>query len=185
MLVCVLGLPGSGKSTLLRALAGRLGAQVLHPGRHAREKGLVDSGFPSRAELLAVPNLTESLLSAIAKLAPDLVLLDGFPRSREQAKKLVATGWSLLVIHLVFPADEELEWSVARQDQRVRADGVFIERRELETQTRLAMEHDIGAVDELTLRGATIVEIDATQDASAVEASVLRLLPEESIAGLA
>ncbi len=179
MLISLLGLPGSGKSTLARALEKRLGAIYAHPGKFAVATGLIDNPFPQREELVAIANLTEKFLAHVkSALAQSVVVVDGFPRTREQARKLVETGWKMQVVHLVFPAGKETDMSVARQQKRVDDEGVadIVERSSLESQTSFAMEHDLGAVDQLRLLGVTVVEIDATQSVEAVLAQACAAL---------
>src|SRR5262249_5944244 len=94
VLICVLGMAGTGKTALTRALAAKLKATRLHPGQYAWEKGFVATRFPSRAQLLAAPGLADSFLEAAGRQSSaGLVLLDGFPRSEEQARMLAATRW--------------------------------------------------------------------------------------------
>lgn len=179
MRVCILGMSGCGKSTLVRRLAQRLAARVLHPGRFAIKRGLVKSAFPSRKELLAVPQLTEAFLSEIRSTDDGgIQLLEGFPRSREQARELVASGLSVIVVHLVFPAGQEEQWSVARQQKRVREDGVeaIVPHSELVEQARVGLEHDLPAVAVLKESGIEVMDVDALLPPDEVEAAVLKLL---------
>lgn len=177
MIICIVGLPGSGKSTLSRKLSQRLEAPVLHPGKFAFAQGIVASPFTSRSELLAVEQLSERFLGAVGNAVTEhgTVILDGFPRTREQAKKLVETGWELKVVHLMFPAGQATELSVARQEQRVKADGVSVERSHLQQQAELGSEHDLAAIDELSVSGIAIGEVDAMQAADEVELRAMRL----------
>ncbi len=162
MIVCVLGMAGSGKSTLTRALAARLGGVRMHPGQFAWDKRLVATPFPSRADLLAVPQLTELFLQAVAEASLSTpVFVDGFPRNCEQARKLVESGLQPAIVHLKFPAGQEIEWSVARQEVRIKAENVSIERCHLEQQAHLAFEHDLAAVDELRKLGMPVLDLDA------------------------
>lgn len=177
MVICVLGLPGAGKTTLVRRLKGRLSAPSLHPGRHAVEKGLVQSAHPSREELLAVPGLAESFISRVLEVDDDGdVLIDGFPRSVEQARLLVQACDDLIVIHLVFPEGDEGDASVSRQKKRLAADSVTFPDEHLERQCELAIENDLPAIEELKRLGANVIVIDATLSEEDVERLALKHL---------
>lgn len=160
----LLGLPGCGKSTLFRQLLNSPGTIGMHPGRHAVDAGLVTSTHPSRGELLAVETqLTDSFLQAlsVAILSGAVVIVDGFPRTEQQAQKLFDMGWELKVFHLVFPAGRETELSVERQAQRMRSEGLTPDLDSLADQCRLGMLHDETAIRRLKDLGVQVVEIDA------------------------
>jgi adenylate kinase family enzyme len=181
MQACILGMPGCGKSTLVRRLAALPHTRVLHPGRFAIKRGMVSSAFPSRRELLAVPGLTEAMLDEIVRAEDgEILLIEGFPRSPEQARKLLSANLKIIVVHLAFPAGEEAKWSVERQKKRVREDGVehIVPHRELVEQTQFGLDYDLPAVYELKSGGMQVVDVDAMLPPDAVEAAVLRVLFE-------
>lgn len=176
MLVLVLGLPGSGKSTLSRRLEKR-GWLYLHPGKHARAKGWVSTAHATRAELLAVKGLAESFIEVVKAVVDGRsVVVDGFPRSKEQATLLLQSGLSFTVVHLEFPAGSEKQLSVARQEKRVKQDGVTVPSGILEQQTELGLQHDQPAIDALLAANPSLVKVDALLSADEVEARVLAAL---------
>jgi adenylate kinase family enzyme len=176
MLVLVLGLPGSGKSTLSRRLEKR-GWLYLHPGKHARAKGWVSTAHATRAELLAVKGLAESFIDAVkAAVEAGSVVVDGFPRSQEQAALLLQSGLSFTGVHLEFPAGSEKQLSVARQEKRVKEDGVTVPDGILEQQTELGLLHDRPAIEAILAASPSVVKVDALLSADEVEALVLAAL---------
>jgi adenylate kinase family enzyme len=182
MILTVLGLPGAGKSTLAQALEKKLSAFYAHPGRYAVAAGLVDNQHPGREELAAIPGLTEDFLAHLSEhVRGSSIVMDGFPRTREQAKKLVETGWNVHAIHLVFSPGQERELSIDRQQKRVDEEGVadIVEHSVLVSQTDFAIEHDLAAIEELRSSGVTIIDIDATQSIDGVLRQALLSLNAE------
>jgi len=177
MLILILGLPGVGKTTVLARLCQRLGASSLHPGKHAWLSGLSDRQFLSRQELLKIPGLSRSFIAAVGRaLSAGPLVLDGFPRTVEQARMLSETGWNLNVFHLVFPAGRELELSVLRQRERMQRDQVPVDRKQLEAECQLAMEHDAQAIELLNQLGHRVTVIDAMLPPDEVESAILSAL---------
>ena len=191
MLVCIPGLPGSGKTTLSNRLlalltapdrkpeanaANQPGVTYLHPGKHAWAMGLVQTQHATRAQLLSVPDLTSSFLTAIEEaLDKGSAIVDGFPRTKEQAQELIKKAWEVIIVHLIFPKENEMAYSIARQEKRVQEDGVTVERKN-SSQTTLALEHDQGAIDEFLSRNEHVITIDALLPAATIEAMVIRAL---------
>lgn len=184
MLICILGLPGSGKSTLAKRLESRLAdigitpgaVSYLHPGRHAAAMGWVPK-YPSRAQLAAVPHLTDSFMAVVEEaLKRGIVITDGFPRTVEQARLLVGKKLDVVVVNLVFPKGKEVEMSIARQQKRIKDDGVIVPPSEVEEQTAFAFENDLPATIELVANCSTIIEVDALLSEAEVEEVVVKAL---------
>lgn len=188
MLICVLGLPGSGKSTLAQRLETRLresagsitgGAATvhyLHPGRYAYAMGWVPR-YASRAQLAAVPHLTDAFLDLLAEsLSTGEVVTDGFPRTVEQARLLAAKNFDVVIVNLVFPRGQEVELSIARQLKRIADDGVTVPTSEVEEQTSFALANDQPAANELIAGGLPTVSVDALLSESEVEEEVVKAL---------
>lgn len=94
-----LGPPGSGKGTQAARVGDRFGLVPMSSGDTLRNEIKADSSVGRKAQEFVqagtlVPDdvITDVMLSAIAKLAPDTgFILDGFPRTLPQAESL-ATG---------------------------------------------------------------------------------------------
>ncbi len=184
MLICILGLPGSGKSTLAKRLEARLKSEgitdgavsYLHPGRYAVAMGWVPK-YPSRAQLAAVAHLTSSFMGAVEEaLKKGIAITDGFPRTVEQARLLAERKLDVVVVNLVFPHGKEVEMSIARQEKRIKDDGVTVPRSEVEEQTAFALANDMLATNELVCSCSTTVEVDALMSEAEVEEAVVKAL---------
>lgn len=169
MVILILGLPGSGKSTLVRALKAHYGGIALHPAKHAHRAGLTNDKRISRRQMLKISGLAESFVHAIGEaLQKGVVIIDGFPRTEEQARLLQKQGWSLYVVALQFPPGQEQHWSIARQEERLRKEGVVFPREQVVEQFEIAMANDQQALELLQQLGCTFICVDATASAEEV-----------------
>lgn len=186
MLICVLGLPGSGKSTLAKRLEKRMQAlgtaggervvSYLHPGRYAFAMGWVPQ-YASRETLAAVPHLTGSFLRLVEEaLGKGDVVTDGFPRTVEQTRLLLQKNFEVVIVNLVFPQGRAVELSIARQEKRIKDDGVTVPLSEVEEQTTFALEHDLRAANELMASGLPTISVDAMLSEQEVEDEVVKAL---------
>ena len=190
MNVLLIGPPGSGKGTQGERLADRLGIEHLAAGDLLRAEveaktpiGQQVADLIQRGEL--VPDtiiLTLLLPRVLAAANRSGYLLDGFPRSVEQAEaaRNVAARATIspnIVIYLDVPRDELIRRILARAEIEGRADD------NAETvQNRLRVFDDATSplVDYYRNRGLLRI-IDANQDADAVTDDILRAL--DGVAG--
>ncbi len=92
MIAIFLGPPGSGKGTQAARLAGRYGVTHFDMGRSLREEVSTGSGlgktiktYTDKGELVPLPIIKMIILKALKGAFEKNVILDGFPRSSEQA----------------------------------------------------------------------------------------------------
>ncbi len=98
MNVLLIGAPGSGKGTQGQRLAARLGLRHIATGDILRQQiadqtelGRQITGYLDRGELVPDEVVIDMVLPLIAEaVAGDGYLLDGFPRSVEQAERVRA-----------------------------------------------------------------------------------------------
>jgi adenylate kinase len=187
MNVLLIGPPGSGKGTQGERLAERLGIEHLAAGDLLRAEveaetpaGRQVADLMQRGEL--VPDdivLTLLLPRVLAAVHKSGYLLDGFPRSVEQAEaaRNVAARAAIspnLVIYLDVPREELIRRILARAEVEGRADD------NAETvQNRLRVFDDATSplVDYYRGRGLLHV-IDANKDADDVTEDILRALEQ-------
>jgi adenylate kinase len=185
--VLLIGPPGSGKGTQGERLAQRLGIEHLAAGDLLRAEvdaetpvGRQVAGLMQRGEL--VPDsiiLTLLLPRVLAAVHNSGYLLDGFPRSVEQAEaaRNVAARAAIsphMVIYLDVPRDELIRRILARAQIEGRPDD-----------TAETVQHRLQVFDEATSplidyyrnRGLLHV-IDANQDADQVTRDILAALGE-------
>jgi adenylate kinase len=188
MNVLLIGPPGSGKGTQGERLAARLGLEHLAAGDLLRAE--VANGTPlgrQVAELMEqgelVPDaviislLMPRVLEAVER---DGYLLDGFPRSVEQAneaRKLAERAGAApdAVIYLDAPRDELVRRILARAEKEGRSDD---NPTTVENRLRVFDEATAPLVDHYRERGLLHV-VDAAQDQDAVTDEILRALGVE------
>jgi adenylate kinase len=125
MRLLLIGAPGAGKGTQAELLAARFGIAHISSGdllrQHVREQtslGRIVKSYLDRGDL--VPDgLVMDMLRKPVLAAADGYVLDGFPRTVEQAKASYAVVRSLgaevqAAIHLDVPRDELVRRLVAR-----------------------------------------------------------------------
>lgn len=172
--ICVLGLPGTGKTTQIEELRRALGAAVLHVGKLAKEIGRRDEGKRKNGELLE--GLDEIFMEKIRSITQNNVVLDGFPRSPEQTELLLETaekeGWNVEIIHLRFPAGQEIVLSYQRQISRANSAGEEMDEVRFRGKIARALTRDMAALAEMHRNAGEIYEIDATQIQTDVVAKI-------------
>ena len=116
--IVLVGFPGSGKTTVNSALEERYGAKRLRVKQVAREAGIETEGARTRGAL--IEGADQAFVDECVSLAGkgELLVLDGFPRSVEQALVLLEAGIKPLVFHMFFPLEEEVRSSILRQAHR-------------------------------------------------------------------
>ena len=174
--LCFLGLPGTGKSTQIKEVKSMLGSERFHLGDYAKEKkekkgegNPDDEGRRAKGELLQ--DLDEEFLEVVSESPNENIILDGFPRSPEQAGKLYdfacVFNWDLQFIHLSFPEDP-VGQSYERQDTRNEGNP-----EEYLGKIDRSIKQDIAAVETArAVDGETVHDIDATQSPEEVTKSI-------------
>lgn len=134
--------------------------------------GFADETARSRGELLSAPGLIEAFLEEVRAITGNLIL-DGFPRSTEQADQLLRLAASeqsqLKVILLTFPGgvEAQVEWSFQRQLQRALQEKKQHNEDRFRGKILRAIQQDVPAA-ELLMNSAEGITIDATQNAESV-----------------
>lgn len=135
MNVLLIGAPGSGKGTQGQRLAARLGMRHIATGDLLRQQiadktelGQRVSGYLSRGELVPDELIIDIVLPLIAEAAAaEGYLLDGFPRSVEQAERVRSVVAALgappdAAIYLDAPRDVLVQRLLARAQIEGRSD---------------------------------------------------------------
>jgi len=118
--LCFLGLPGTGKTTQINEIKNVLGAEVIHAGKLAKRSGVPYEAARSKGAL--IEGIDEMVLDEVEEQELSHVILDGFPRSKAQAQKLMERarekGWDLNIFHFTFSEGQEVQSSFDRQMSR-------------------------------------------------------------------
>lgn len=185
MNVLLIGPPGAGKGTQGQRLAERLGVEHLAAGDLLRAE--VEAGsdigqrvgdLMSRGELVPDDVVMELLMPRVLAAAADGgYLLDGFPRSVEQAhqaRQLAETSAAApdAVIYLDAPREELMRRILARAEVEGRSDD---NRDTVRTRLQVFDEATSPLIDHYRELGLLRV-VDAAQDEDAVTAAILSAL---------
>ncbi len=96
-LFLIIGAPGSGKTTDAELIAKRNADTITHYStgdmfraevESGSERGMIIDSFISKGNLVPIEIAIETIVTAIKKAPNDLVIIDGYPRSREQMEAL-------------------------------------------------------------------------------------------------
>src|SRR3954451_14932777 len=185
MNVLLIGPPGSGKGTQGQRLAERLGLEHLAAGDllraevdHETPLGRRVAAIMQRGELVPDAVILSLLMPRVLKAADTCgYLLDGFPRSVEQAREArqlatQAGAGPNAVIYLDAPRDELIRRILARAEKEGRADD---NPHTVENRLRVFEEATAPLVDHYRERGLLHV-VNADQDEDAVTAEILETL---------
>lgn len=173
-----LGMPGAGKSTLIRKFVQITGAPVFHMGGFARKTGQRDESLRATGQLLV--GLDQQFLEHALSQEPDCLVLDGFPRSVEQANLLiqyaVARGYNLRLIHVVLPADQAVEISFNRQVQRALQAQKPVDASRFLGKIERAIVHDLAAIAHLKGLGVHTLTLLGTDLPSTLEVQLRQFI---------
>jgi len=96
-LFLIIGAPGSGKTTDAEQIAARNGDIITHYSTgdmfraevaSGSERGQLIDSFISKGNLVPIEIAIETIIAAIKKAPTDVVIIDGYPRSKEQMEAL-------------------------------------------------------------------------------------------------
>ena len=174
-IICLLGFPGTGKSVVLKRLKKDLNLSPWHLGEYARSLGALSQ---TEQQVSALGGLLEGYNSRFLQAAlsgvPDAVLLDGFPRSFEQANLLLQIrkeqGIRLAMINLHFPPGLEEKFSFQRQRDRAvhqNLEGEALRKEEERIQRKIsrALEVDLQVIKYLRQEISDSLELDVRKGA--------------------
>jgi adenylate kinase len=191
MNVLLIGPPGSGKGTQGERLADRLGLEHLAAGDLLRAEvqnetplGRQVAGIMQRGELVPDVLILGLLIPRVlAASEANGYLLDGFPRSVEQAREArnlaeLADAGPDAVIYLDAPRDVLVERILARAEKEGRADD---NPATVTNRLRVFDEATAPLVDHYRARGLLHV-VNADQDEDAVTEEILRALGVAEVA---
>ena len=132
--IILFGPPGAGKGTQADFIRERYGVEHISTGdvlresiRNGTEVGLSAKSFMDRGELVPDEMVTEIIRQKLSGLGPKGFMLDGFPRTVEQARSLdeILSGLGVgidAVVFLEVPDGEVVERITNRRKLEGRAD---------------------------------------------------------------
>lgn len=177
-IICFLGLPGAGKGTQISEIETATGSKVFHLGKFAKDAGLRDESKRKEGKLLE--GLDQKFLDLISKSSDKEIILDGFPRSVEQAELLVSMAkqnvWEIKVVNLKFPDASAADLSLQRQLSRAQAVGEELDQKRYLGKIDRALAMDIAAIEKLTNLGVPTYTVDATLPQDRVTEAVRKAL---------
>ncbi|MCI5066461.1 hypothetical protein MRY87_12120 [bacterium] len=190
--IAFFGFPGTGKSTQGEHLCRFLKTRPFHLGRFSKSIELPEDERArvneQRQRGQVVTGLTERFLETAENSTSSIHFFDGFPRSSEDAEKLLefvaSTGSSLRVFYLHFPDGECVRRSLISQIARHRSlhggaepspDEIARYFRKIER----TIEHDLAALGKLSREGVAIHRIPSGVDRDNGEALVSGRIHEQ------
>lgn len=182
--ICTLGLPGTGKSTQIKEIQKATNAPRYHLGEWYKgmqeAEGSGDAGNKERsAKGELVEGLDDNFLEMVAQSPDENIILDGFPRSVEQAEKLyevaAAEHWDLQFVHLSFSQDQVMS-SYMRQVSRSLIGSGEVDKKEIFGKIKRAIEQDVAAIKAVkaTIQetAGSISDIDCARSPQEVTAEI-------------
>lgn len=101
LVLCVVGLPGAGKTTVANALASATGTIALSPGQALRALARTDGALANalNAGALGPEHIVGKLVDEFVHTSR-IAILDGYPRHRAQAHKILSFDKRKLIVSL-------------------------------------------------------------------------------------
>ena len=164
--LCLLGAPGAGKTTQLKKIQELTGAPVFHVGR------FVEKHFPAvrteeqRMSAGLLQGFDELFLKQVLDDPSRFVILDGFPRTPEQAQLLLKTaaaqGIEIKPVCLQLGSSrQEIETSFQRQITRDTELGQPLTKERYLGKIGRYIDQDLAALKVMRDAGLPVVNVDA------------------------